>query len=502
VIRALVLLALCVSAAAHADTRRIAVVVGNNAGGPGDPALHYAESDASKVARVLTELGGVAPADMFLVEGRGSDALERVLARARAQVTAAHAVPATRVILIFYFSGHSDGEALELGGDRYSFAALRHWLADTGADVRLALVDSCKSGALLTAKGGSPAPGFQIRLTDGLASTGEALLTSSAADELALESREIGGSFFTHHFVSGLRGAADASGDGLVTLTEAYQYAYAHTIETTGATIVGPQHPAYDYRLTGQGELVLTVLTRRDAAVSLPRGLTRALVIDAAHDQVVAEVDADGAARIAVAPGRYNIRAWRDGQLRTGAIVVAAGEDRGVAWDDLSIAAPGATRAKGGFGEAPSQILAALGAAGGVASGLGVSFGARIAWRPATSGFAASLDARAGSGDGFRERGATAIAGYQLGLVRGPWRAWVGLGGGIGVVEQLSASNVATGALVAGPWAGASVHVAGPVSLAIEAQLDGALLRRDGATAVIALPGAWFGCAIALPRGL
>src|SRR5439155_3278375 len=135
---------------------------------------------------------------------------------------------------------------------------LRKWLAATGVDVKVALVDSCKSGALLQAKGGTRGMPFQIRLTDDLASTGEALLTSSAADEVALESKEIGGSFFTHHFVSGLRGAADASGDGIVTLNEAYQYAYAHTISTTGQTIIGPQHPAYDYRLTGQGELVLT----------------------------------------------------------------------------------------------------------------------------------------------------------------------------------------------------------------------------------------------------
>jgi hypothetical protein len=74
--------------------------------------------------------------------------------------------------------------------------------ADTRADVRVAIVDGCQSGALV-GKGGARAPGFEIRLIDQLDASGEAMLTSSAADELALESREIRGSFFTHHLVSG-----------------------------------------------------------------------------------------------------------------------------------------------------------------------------------------------------------------------------------------------------------------------------------------------------------
>ena len=39
--------------------------------------------------------------------------------------------------------------------DRLTFSELRHWLGSTGAEVRLALVDSCKSGALLAVKGGA-----------------------------------------------------------------------------------------------------------------------------------------------------------------------------------------------------------------------------------------------------------------------------------------------------------------------------------------------------------
>jgi hypothetical protein len=336
-----------VAASAHADTRRLAVVVGNNAGAGEQAPLHFAETDAGKVARVLTELGGVDPADLFLLQGRDRTTLESTLRLARERVAAWHRRPGTRVVLVFYFSGHSDGEALEIGRERLTFGDLRRWLGSTGAEVRLAVVDSCKSGALLAQKGGAPGTGFQIRLTDDLSSAGEALLTSSAADEAALESRDIGGSFFTNHLVSGLRGAADSSGDGMVTLTEAYQYAYDHTIATTSATIAGPQHPAYDYQLSGQGELVLTELERPSALLEMPKGFERLLVVDLARDQVIAELATDARPRLAVPPGRYAVRAWRGGQGFAGDVTVKVGETRYVGWNELTAMTGSNTRAKG-----------------------------------------------------------------------------------------------------------------------------------------------------------
>ena len=217
--RALIVALLVItSAIAHASTRRVAVIVGNNAGNTDRAALHYAEMDAAKFAGVLGELGGVAPEDTFLLQGTSLAAVAEAFARAKERIAGFRKDPSNRVVLLFYFSGHSDGEALELGSDRLTFSELRRWLASAGADVRVALVDSCKSGALLSAKGGTPGQGFQIRLTDELASIGEALLTSSAADEVALESREIAGSFFTHHRMPIGKGTAQIllGADGIV----------------------------------------------------------------------------------------------------------------------------------------------------------------------------------------------------------------------------------------------------------------------------------------------
>lgn len=270
-------------------SRRVAVLLGNNNGGPGRPVLHYAEEDAASVGRVLVELGGFVPADVHVLLGRDLKDVRAELGRVRADIAAAKSAGQS-VMLLFYYSGHSDGVAFELNAERWAFADMRDDLKALGADLRVAIVDSCKSGALLTEKGGTPGPSFDIRFTDDLVTKGEAVLTSSAPEEMALESREIHGSFFSHHFVSGLRGAADSSGDGRVTLGEAYRYAFTNTLLATSNTLSGPQHPAFDYKLAGEGELVLTEVLARGATLSLPQGFDRLLVVDEEHRRVVAEL--------------------------------------------------------------------------------------------------------------------------------------------------------------------------------------------------------------------
>lgn len=326
--------ALVLALPVQAETRRVAIVVGNNAGDASEKPLHYAEEDALKIADVLTQLGDVHEGNLFLLKGGGKRALQEVIAQATGLLAKVRENPADRSILIFYYSGHSDGEALELGSDRVSYAELRASLAATRADVRVVVVDGCKSGALSQSKGGERAAPFEIRLSDQLDATGEVVLTSSAADELALESREIRGSFFTHHLVSGLRGAADTSGDGRVTLAEAYQYAFDHTLSATASTGLR-QHPGYDYRLAGKGELVLTEVTHPSASLELPEGFERALIVLVRRDQVLAELTSDAARRLALSPGEYAVRVWKGTQAYAARVNVVAGEVRRVAWSEL-----------------------------------------------------------------------------------------------------------------------------------------------------------------------
>ena len=132
------------------------------------------------------------------------------------------------------------------------------------SEVRLGILDACQSGEITRTKGMVIGVPF-AEVTEVRQAEGEAWLTAASADEAAQESDKIRGSFFTHYLLSALRGAAD-QGDGVVTLGEAYAYAYDRTVSRTGATTGGTQHPTYDYRITGRGDLPLTDVSPRTRA--------------------------------------------------------------------------------------------------------------------------------------------------------------------------------------------------------------------------------------------
>ena len=518
--RWVLVLAVLTSPVASAETRRVAVLVGNNAGSGERPSLHFAEVDAGKMARVLVELGRVSPEDLFLLQGRALGAVRDVFAKVKERISAFHREADSRVVLVFYFSGHSDGEVLEIGEQRLPFVELRRWLSDAGADVRLGIIDSCKSGALLASKGGTPGPAFQVRLVDDLASTGEAMLTSSAADEIALESTEIRGSFFTHHLVSGLRGAADSSGDGLVTLAEAYQYAFSHTVSATAGTVGGIQHPVYDYRLAGQGELVLTELSRPAAALELPKGYDRVLVVQIARDQVIAELTAEAARHVAIPPGDYALRAWREGQAFAGRVSVLPGESRVVRSEELHSISLYPSQSKGpdallvsqaqehGFFSQPTLSLG-VGAQPGVTEGVRplVSVHAAVHFG-VLSGPSLALNFAVGTGrtpsltgpaTRFTEGEIFLFAGYRWGLERGLWSVHIGpeIGGGL-LFQSVEGGGRTATALAIGPWAGVTLRVSQRIRLELETHLPLTFFRRDGQVVKALLPAGWLGVAFPL----
>ncbi len=488
--------------AAHAaETRRVAVLVGNNQGGQAQPALHYAEDDVAKVAEVLTEIGGFAEADVHLMTGRSLSAVRAVLADVK-QLVAQTRARGGRTVLLFYFSGHSDGEGLELGNDCWPFADVRASLKDLGPDIRIAIVDSCQSGALLAAKGGTPGPTFDIRFTDDLATAGEAVLTSSAAHERALESREIRASFFSHHFVSGLRGAADSSNDGRVTLGEAYRYAFVNTLLATSNTLTGPQHPAYDFRLSGQGELVLTEVVAHGSILSLPLGFDRILIADARRQYVLAELTTTSAHRIALPAGRYVVQARRRDAAYEAVVSLAQGERRALSVDDLVAGGKAPAATKGGDEIAADAFVARaatppaargvmLGAAGavtrGAADALPLLPGAQLTLETpgaATDarGWAVQLQLASGRAMGFRESAANLAAGGFVARERRRWRVTAGWRLSVGGVVQMidrGAQNRWTLALGTGPWLTGAVAVAPRWWVTVAAGVDARLMRGD-----------------------
>jgi hypothetical protein len=512
---AFVAMALSAAAApsAWAETRRIAVLVGSNVGDAAHAPLRYAEQDAARLAAVLGELGGLAPGDVLLLRAPTPELVRAALEEAARRVATWHADKRGQAVLLFYYSGHSDGQVLELGGQALPFPEVRRRLAATGADVRLVIVDSCRSGALLALKGGRLGQAFDIRLADDLASTGEAFIASSAADESALESSEIGASFFSHHFISGLRGAADLSGDGLVTLAEAYQYAFARTLRATSETTIGPQHAAYDYHLAGRGDLVLTELLRPSAVLDLPSEFDRLLLVASVRLEVVAELGPRSAHRIAVGPGEYQLRAWRGTQAFAGRVNVGQGQELKVAEADLRPTLGAAVSQKGDAGDpevlslspplpepierGPWAVTAAAGVTEGIAEG--ASLGVLRAGAERSLGhsqrLAVLLMAGTGRAPGMRENRFGAALLPSLWTGGGRARAGIGLGVGGGVAQEHADAGQFhwSGLAWVSPTVSLELRLAHTIAVGAGGELSVAVLRRDDRIAVTGLPSAWIG---------
>ncbi len=308
------------------------MVVGNDQGGADTRPLVYAGVDAAKVYDILTRLGGVEASDAALVVGGGSGDVLAALAKVARQAAEA-ARRGERTALFFYYSGHAKDGALRLGDTRLPIDTLRATVATAPVDVRIVILDACRSGVVTgggtRTKGARKAPAFAIESESPRDAKGMVILTSSSSDEDSQESDAIGGSYFSHHLASGLLGGADRSGDGRVTLFEAYAYAYDRTVADTADSLAGAQHPTFSYDLAGNGDLVLTDVATRHEGIYIPRQAPGGVyyLVDR-QGFVAAEIDkGDGAdRRVALAPGRYRVKRRLSDRLRVGEIDVARGE--------------------------------------------------------------------------------------------------------------------------------------------------------------------------------
>jgi len=294
--------------------RRFALVSSSNNGGPGRAQLRFANSDAESLARVLASLGGVQARDVLVIREASRAALQDAFKQVKSRI-AAERRPQVRRELFVYYSGHSDEDGLLLGEERVGYRELRQWIDQTAAEVRIAVLDSCASGALIRLKGGVRRQAF---LSD--ASTqarGHAFLTASSADEAAQESDGIGAAFFTHYLLSGMRGAADSNRDGRVTLNEAYQFAYNETLQRTETSRAGAQHPAYDIQLAGTGDLVITDLHSSNAHLVLGHELYGRIYVHDASGHLLVELRKEPSypVELGLEPGAYRVVMDSDGRI-------------------------------------------------------------------------------------------------------------------------------------------------------------------------------------------
>ena len=279
---------------------RLAVIAGANLGGPEDEALRYAETDARRVRDLLVDLGEVRSDRAILTVGGGPDDLLQALTEARGRAAEIQRT-GRRIILLVYFSGHGDEDGLHFPRGTLPLSRFRAEIARVPADLRVAFLDACRSAG--REKGVRRGPPFDLAVSAD-APRGNVEMRASSSGEAAQESDELSGAVFTHFLLSGMRGAADADGDGRVTLSELYSYAYRRTLFRSGA---GPvlQHPSLTADLSGAGEVVLARPAKASAIIEFPAGSERYLVFAIPSAAVMGEVSGDEASRLGVPPGRF-----------------------------------------------------------------------------------------------------------------------------------------------------------------------------------------------------
>lgn len=371
---AMLLALTCATSARAAEPvvfRRFALVISSNDGGAGRTVLRFADSDATHVAGVLESLGGVEKRDLVEVKRASRAAVRASFAELRERLRPIGSGPRPRNELFVYYSGHSDEEGLLLGNERVSYRELRTWIEETGADVRIAVLDSCASGALVRLRGGVHRPPF---LSDVSAQTrGHAYLTASSADEAAQESDRIGSAFFTYYLLSGLRGAADSNRDRRVTLNEAYHFAYSETLRRTEGSIAGAQHPAYDIQLAGTGDLVITDLRAPRARLVLPEKLAGRIYVRDEVGRLVAELRKEPTypVELGLEPGNYRVVLDKDGRAGEASVSLTEGVSLALAEDRFTALPTFVATSRGAGPDADVQASAPVGTAPGTSPGSG-----------------------------------------------------------------------------------------------------------------------------------
>jgi hypothetical protein len=340
----------------------MALITGNNLGHDSSRKLRYAEEEVLRFSELLKNKGDFEK--VIVLRGASRREIEGGLLQIRKQLDEAKAA-GNQTLFVFFYSGHGDNEALEIGSERLPLRDLRAYLEQlNSADVRVAFVDACQSGALTGVKGGKRAPGYEVRLADPGQVRGMAIVTSSTANEFSQESDELQGSYFSHSIMSGLLGAADSSRDGQVTLSEVYQFAFRRTLASTAVSLAGGQHPTYDYRMAGAGDVILTRTRSKDARLAFVResGATYT-IFNGGRGEVIAELPSSSSEDLylALPAGEYRVVRRTLGQIKERTLALRADTATTVEPTTMSEVAQMAPRRKGGRLELQNSLGAFMG---------------------------------------------------------------------------------------------------------------------------------------------
>jgi len=290
----------------QAWSARYAFLIGHNNGGKEVEDLKYAETDAQRFSLLLNELAGFNKENVELLLSPDSAQVEEKLVGLRSRLKNRGADENDLVLI--YYSGHADEDGLKLGHQSYPLIRVKEHINSLRASIKIGIFDACQSGAVTRFKGGKRGEPFFLESQKKV--HGQIIIASSAANELAQESNSLKGSIFSHHWINGLRGSADFSGDKKVTINEAYRYAYHKTIETTALSGGGIQHPSYKFNIYGEGDILITDLAGETGGIVFEPSLTgKCLVLSEDYMEIFADFYKKSGREVFISlnPGHYTI---------------------------------------------------------------------------------------------------------------------------------------------------------------------------------------------------
>lgn len=497
---------LAYGAPASAEPIRIVVAAGHRYGAPEERPLRYARDDAARVVDVFTAIGGVRKEAAFLADEPTVADLTRAIDKAAA-LAGTH--KPEEVTFILYFSGHGDRASLHLGGEALPVADLSARVGRIPAALRVVVLDACRTDDTLRAKGMQEEPAFAVALpgtvTGEGSATGTVWIQASAEGDPAQESQELAGGVFTHYWLSGLRGAADADGDRRVTLGESYDYAYHQTLFKTARASGVLQRPTARLDLRAAGPIVLTTPSPLTARIVLPQVAdAQFLVYEPRSRHVLAEAWSapDRAVAIALPPGSYVVQRRAHGRGGASEVALARGEERSLSGADFHDVPLEALARKGGAVIlSPNEFEAAY----LPSSSPDVSIVQRggVRYQRRFDGFALGIGVDAGGGattNAARHVGETSVGGgvaieWREGVGPATFRA--GIGPRLEWIEQRLERNDAERATSASYSARDTKHavgVGGAASLRVSVSpfsrgfSNGAFFTGGGTASVVAAP--------------
>ena len=367
---------------AHAAIERYALLIGANEGHADDVRLQFAESDVDNVAQTLEAVGGYQSSRIVRVKNATAEQARTALMDLNLQIQ--HDVRAGgEAVLFVYFSGHGAGGELHLRGTTLANEELAKLVKLSAAKLKLLMLDACRAGSLTRVKGGRQVAAFQIGLAEQLRNEGFAVITSSAAGEDAQESDSLQSSVFTHHFLAAMRGLGDGNRDGLVTLGEAYGYAYTQSLRSSMTTVVGSQHATFDYDLRGRADPVLANLNQANAQAEL--------VLAEPGDYLISPILGTGAlieahaieanTHLRLPVGEYSVRMRTPRKIFQADVALQAGKSRTLLADEMSVLPPALAVRKGEVSATLVHGPSVAGAMHGpVSSGFSSTLGAQLGW--------------------------------------------------------------------------------------------------------------------------